>query len=111
MRSLFLSSHNDTFQSQLQALLDDASHLKYLQISQDEQLPLQTSLLKYTSTSVHQLTLKYYGHYFNEKECVTLSHSPLGRQCKVLFIQVKNHESILILIQNMNNLQALHVKM
>ena len=109
LHSLNISSHNDTFQSQLQALLDDASCLKRLQISQDKQLPLQTSLFKYTSTSVHQLTLKYYGHFFNEKECVTLSHSPLGRQCKVLFIHVKNHESIPILIQNMNNLRALYV--
>jgi hypothetical protein len=103
--SLEVSFHSDTFQSQLQALLDRASRLRYLCISQDGSLPLQTSLFKYTHVSVRELYLQKYNYWFNEEECMTLCHSPLGVQCEVLFIHVKNRESILILVKNMINLR------
>ncbi|CAF1382903.1 unnamed protein product [Rotaria sp. Silwood1] len=40
----------------------------------------------------------------------SLNYSPLGVQCEVLFINVKNRESIMILVKNMINLRTLHIK-
>jgi hypothetical protein len=110
LRSLKVSFHSDTVQSQLQALLDRASRLRYLYIIQDDSLPLQTSLFKYTNVSVRQLNLQKYNYWFNEEECMTLCHSPLGVQCEVLSIHVKNRESILILVKNMINLRELGIE-
>jgi hypothetical protein len=106
--SLRVSSYTDTFQSQLQNLLDRAPHLYDLDIRQDESLPLQMSLFKHTNASVRTLDLK--SHQFNEEECITLNRSSLGVQCQILSIKVKNRESIIILVKNMINLRALHVQ-
>ena len=108
--SLTVSSHADTFQSQLQALLDRAPHLEILTISQDANLPLQTSLFKYINRSVRELNLQNYNHQFNTKECFELSHSPLGAHCEVLYICVDSCESIISLVENMHTLRALIIK-
>jgi hypothetical protein len=110
LRSLAVSCHDDVFQSHLQTLLDRAPKLRDLRITQNSSSPLRTSLFQYTNMSVRRLDLQYHNPQFNEEECLALTHSPLGRQCEVLSIQVKNRESILILVQNMINLQALHVE-
>jgi hypothetical protein len=104
-----VSSYEDSAQTQLQLLVDRATKLVYLDINQNLSLPLQTSLFKYTTTSIRQFDLHKYNYHFNEEECLALSRSPLGRHCRVLSIQVKNRESIVILVQSMINLQALHV--
>ncbi|CAF1292691.1 unnamed protein product [Rotaria sp. Silwood1] len=101
LTSLTVSSYTDTFQSQLQTLLDRAQNVHNLQIRQKESLPLQISLFQYTNSSVCQLNLQ---------DCLRLCHSSFGIQCKVLMIQVKNRQSISILVNNMNHLQALHVE-
>jgi hypothetical protein len=110
LKSLAVSSHDDSCQSQLQVLLDQAPNLRDLHIGQSRLLPLQTSLFKYTNASVRQLNLEQCHHQFNEEECMALTRSPLGIQCQVLSIQVKNRESIIILVQKMIHLQALHVE-
>jgi hypothetical protein len=107
---LTVSFHDDSFQSQLQTLLDRAPKLRDLRITQNSSSPLQTSLFQYTNMSVRRLDLQYHNPQFNEEECLALTRSPLGRKCEILSIQVKNRESILILVQNMINLQALHVE-
>ena len=76
LRSLRILSHTDTYQSQLQALLDRAPDLYRLDIRQEISLPLQISLFKYTNASVRQLCLQKYNYRFNEEECDTLTHSP-----------------------------------
>ncbi|CAF2675692.1 unnamed protein product, partial [Rotaria sp. Silwood2] len=108
--SLIVSFHIDTFQSQLQTLLDRPPHLRFLQINQNESLPLQISLFQYTSKSVHVLDLQNCNYSFNEEECMKLCHSPLGIQCEILSINVKNRESINIFVKYMTNLRALHIK-
>ena len=108
--SFMVISYIDTYQSQLQAILDRASNLYRLDIRQEESLSLQNSLFKYNNATVCQFCLKEYNYQFNEEECNKLIHSPLGIQCKMLSIQVKNRESIIILVKNMINLQALHVQ-
>jgi hypothetical protein len=79
-------------------------------MKQNASLPLLTSLFKFMDVVLRVFDLEDYNHQFNEEECMALTRSPLGIQCQILFIEVKNRESILILAQNMNNLQALHVK-
>ncbi|CAF5057467.1 unnamed protein product, partial [Rotaria sp. Silwood1] len=73
-------------------------------------LPIQMSLFKYTNTSVRQLNLTDYSRYFNEEECIKLSHSPLGIQCEVLSIMVIYRESIIYMIKNMINLRSLQIQ-
>ncbi len=110
LKSLIVSSNDDSFQSQLQILFDRAPHLRHLYFSTNLSLPLQMSLFKYKSSSVRELYLQESNHQFNEEECMALTRSPMGVQCEQLSIQVKNRESIIILVQNMINLKALHVK-
>ncbi|CAF4316315.1 unnamed protein product [Adineta steineri] len=78
-------------------------------LNQDDSLPLQTALFRYTNSTVRELHLHECNYYFNEEECITLAHSPLGLQCQVLSIVVKNCESIVILVQQMNKLRILKV--
>ncbi|CAF3068446.1 unnamed protein product [Rotaria sp. Silwood2] len=110
LNSLTVSSFSDVFQSQLQTLLDRAPRLYSLCIQQDKSLPLQMSLFKCMTASVHRLDLGDDYYQFNEEECLTLSHSTLGVQCKLLFIQVINRQSIICLVKNMINLQSLHIE-
>jgi hypothetical protein len=106
---LTISHHADTFQFQLQALLDRAPHLRILRICQDASLPLQRSLFKYTHRSIFLLDLHAYYYCFNEEECLTLSRSPLGIHCEALFIRLNNRQSIITLVRNMINLRALNI--
>lgn len=110
LKTLKIFLHTNTFQSQVQALLNRAPHLNRFSINQYESTPLQTSLFKYTNSSVHELDLRNVNHYFNEDECITLSHSPLGIQCEVLFMLVQNCECIISLVENMLKLRVLNVR-
>ncbi|CAF4171134.1 unnamed protein product [Rotaria sordida] len=110
LSSLNISYHTDHFQSHLQALLDLAPRLRYLCIDQDQSLPLQISLFKYTNKSVRELNLQNCNYLFDEEECMRLCHSPLGIRCQILFIHIKSRQSIIILVKNMINLQVLHIK-
>jgi hypothetical protein len=105
-----LVSHIDTRQSQLQALLDRAPNLYRLTIHHDEPLPIQMSLFKCTNASIRQLCLNYRNYFFDEKQCKTLAHSPLGIQCEVLSIGVTSCESIVYFVKNMINLRSLDVE-
>ncbi|CAF3858022.1 unnamed protein product, partial [Rotaria sp. Silwood1] len=81
-----------TYHSQLQDLLNHEPNLHYLCIHHDASLPIQMSLFKYANTSVRQLNLTDYNRYYNEEECIKLSHSPLCIQCELLSIMVTNRE-------------------
>jgi hypothetical protein len=73
--SLTIPSYTNEFYSQLQFLLDQALHLNILTVLQDASLPFQSSLFKLTNPTVPKLYLDYYYHYFNEENCITLTHS------------------------------------
>jgi hypothetical protein len=109
LKTLSIFSYADTFQSQLQTLLNQAPHLHILRIRQDPSLPLQMSLFKYRNASVRKLHLYDYDHCFNEEECFIFSRSPLGAQCEVLSIQLNNPKTIIYLVNNMINLRALFI--
>ncbi len=85
LKTLSISSHADTFQSQLQTLLDRAPHLTKLMIRKKKSLPFQRSLFKYTNKFIRQVDLRSCNHYFNEEECLLLSsHSSLGVQSTII---------------------------
>ncbi|CAF1534519.1 unnamed protein product [Rotaria sordida] len=110
LETLVVYSHADSFQSQLQVLLDRAPNLRCLDIRQDESLSLQMSLFQYRTSSVRQLDFRGYNYYFNEEECIRLYHSQLCIQREVLFIRIKSRHSTIYLVKNMINLRSLHVK-
>ena len=110
MEYLIVSSHQDKFQLQLQTILDQATNLNTLNIRQDISLPLQKSLFKYRNSVVYRLNFQDNEYYFNENQCLELTHSPLGIQCKILFIKVKTLQCIIILIKNMIPLRTLIVQ-
>ena len=110
LESLRISYHHDSFQSQLQTLLDRAPQLRCLGFIQDASLFLQISLFKYTSASIRELHLQNCSHYFTEAECIMLAHSPLGKQCEKLSILVNNRQNIITIIQNMIHLRVLIAK-
>jgi hypothetical protein len=91
----------------VQALFDRAPHLKSLYINTS--LSLKMSLFKCSNPSIRELHLDKSKHYFNENECILLSHSSLGVQCEVLKIRVDNRECIINLIENMINLRILFI--
>jgi hypothetical protein len=108
LRYLSISSHADAYQSQLQTLLNHAPHLYSLHIEQDRSSPLRMSLFEYTNSSIRQLDIR--NHWFNEKECIKLTNSPLSFQCEELTIQVKNRQNIIILVEKMSNLRFLYIE-
>ncbi|CAF3806066.1 unnamed protein product [Rotaria sp. Silwood1] len=109
LHSLTVLSHTDTFQFELQILLDRAPHLRILRLGQDGSLPLHLSLFNYRNTSVRELNLIGCDYCFNEEECILFSHSSLGVQCEVLFIEVNNRETIIHLVKHMIKLRVLYI--
>ncbi|CAF4052393.1 unnamed protein product [Adineta steineri] len=104
----------NNIQSQLQLILDQASRLYSLVFStwarSDSDAPL-TGLCSNSVRRLDLIRLNFNGqiYHFGEKECIELSRLPLGIQCEVLIITVKNRKNILHLINNMKNLRSLYV--
>jgi hypothetical protein len=110
LKSLTIYFHANVFHFQVQALLDRATRLHSLSISQHESIPLQSSIFKYRNASIRELNLRHINHYFNEDDCIQLSRSPLGVQCEVLSILVHNYESIITLVKHMPQIRSLNVR-
>ncbi|CAF1427852.1 unnamed protein product [Adineta steineri] len=109
--SLSLRFTTNFSQSELQTFLNRMPHLRSLTIRQNASLPLSMSLFNCTfPSSIHYLHLEYCKHYFNEEDCIILTHSSLISQIKQLDILVKNRESIIILVNNMSNLCTLRAR-
>ncbi|CAF1308514.1 unnamed protein product [Adineta steineri] len=104
----------NNIQSQLQLILDQAHRLYSLEFStwarSDSDAPL-TGLRSNSVRRLNLIRLNFNGqiYHFDKKECIELSRSPLGIQCEVLIITVKNRKNILHLINNMKNLRSLYV--
>jgi len=100
------------YQSQLQALLDNAPHLYSLSFES-----WATSIMppyQYTSASIRRLALadraqSFPRQWYTTEQCIELSRSPLGIQCRVLIIAVEEPKSILLLINSMVNLRTLEI--
>ncbi|CAF4596595.1 unnamed protein product [Rotaria sp. Silwood2] len=100
------------YQWQLQALLDNSPRLYSLSFES-----WNTSTIppyQCTCVSIYQLNVQGsgqtgYKHRYTSKQCLKLSRSPLGIQCRILHIEVEELKCILDLIDSMINLRTLHV--
>ncbi|CAF3993245.1 unnamed protein product [Adineta steineri] len=104
----------NNIQPQLQLILDQASRLYSLAFSTWARSDSDAPLTGLRSNSVRRLDLIRLNsngqiYHFDEKECIELTRSPLGIECEVLIITVKNRKNILHLINNMKNLRSLYV--
>jgi hypothetical protein len=66
-------------------------------------------LFNIKNSSIRRLCLYDVG-CFNDEQCDDLMRSPLGIQCEVLFITVKDRINIVQLINGMKNLRVLNVR-
>jgi hypothetical protein len=91
----------------LQILLDRSPYLSSLCLGNYNNLQIISQLI---SSSIYRLDFikkNAYKRYFNSTQCADLVNSSLGRQCKVLLINVENRMNILHLIKTMSNLRSL----
>ena len=114
LRSLIVDKLPADSQFQLQQILDRSPYLQEIVFSSWTTLTLPPYSLE-GSSSISRLNLDGYDHLraqhsYTSEECLELIQSPLGRQCRVLTIQVKELICILILTLRMINLRTLHVR-
>jgi hypothetical protein len=108
--SLSILNYRNEFQSELQAILDQATQLRCLHIHQDISLPLQTSLFTCSNASIRRFLVKKCGYYFSKDECRQLICSPLGTQCDVLSVMVYERQNVIYLIEILLNLRVLNIE-
>jgi hypothetical protein len=99
--------HHDNAQSELQSLIDRIPHLSSLRFIFFRLFTLVSEL---RSISIRRLDLRGYTEYFNDKQCTILSRSLLGIQCEILFINIKNRNILIDLINNMIHLRTLIIR-
>ncbi|CAM4830929.1 unnamed protein product [Rotaria magnacalcarata] len=110
--SLTVAIPTENHRLQLQALLDRAPRLFSLAFKF-----CVTSAMppyRYTSSSICRLDLQGYDpsrrrHRYDIRQCMELSRSSIGIQCRILAIEVEKPKCILQLIYSMLNLRTLHV--
>ncbi|CAF1127500.1 unnamed protein product [Rotaria sordida] len=100
--------HGPIYELHLQALLDRLFHLHRLHFISCSHSTWLRPPFQLTHTSVRELGLINI-EYSNE-QCTVLTRSPLGIQCEVLYIHIRNRTCILDLIQTMANLRFLQVE-
>ncbi|CAF3253176.1 unnamed protein product [Rotaria sp. Silwood2] len=109
LRFLRVSSneHSQHIPTQLQTLLNSASHLFSLTFNGSRWL---NSSFEFKSETVSQLKFDSINAYYNQQQCTILSSLLLGIQCEALSIAVENRECIVDVVNTMINLRALHVQ-
>ncbi|CAF1306797.1 unnamed protein product [Adineta ricciae] len=95
---------------QLQILLDRSPNLQSLHFRiWPSSNVMQNPPFDSRSTSIRQLDLRYMNRCYDNEQCIALAQSPLGRQCEILTLTVKNKSCIFDLVNNMHNLRTLAV--
>ena len=89
------ASDDASIPSQLQSLLNRASHLYTLKLHSWQSIPYML-LAEITSKSTRRLDLRSNHLYFNEETCAKLSSTSLGIQCKVLLVHMKNLRALYV---------------
>ncbi|CAF4645466.1 unnamed protein product [Rotaria sp. Silwood1] len=112
LHSLNVTISTIIYRQQLQALFDNAPRLYSL--SFESWNTSTTPPYQYTSATIHRLNLQGSDqsgvkHRYTRKQCLELSRSPLGIQCRVLLIAIEEPQCILDLIDSMINLRTLRV--
>ena len=95
--------------AELQALLDQASHLYTLNFRSWSSTSTRMPPFDYSNSSVSRLDVQKIDQCYNPEQCVALVRSPVGLQCQVLCITVENRTSILDLIEMMKGIRILNV--
>ncbi|CAF3528065.1 unnamed protein product [Rotaria sp. Silwood1] len=108
-----LKRDNDKVRSQLQSMFDQTPRLYSLRL--DLWRSSKIKIIENLNVSVHQLKIRgttpsFDIRWFDDEECTSLGHSPLGMQCHMLHIRVAHRGCILKLINLMINLRVLYVK-
>ncbi|CAF2805783.1 unnamed protein product [Rotaria sp. Silwood2] len=101
---------NNNIQSQLQVLLNHTPCLYSLCFTSCSSVLLQMPPLELQNISIRRLDLRGYNQYFNNEQCIILSHSLLGIQCEILFINIQNYHILLDMLNNMINLRTLIIR-
>ena len=94
---------------ELQAVLDQASHLYALNFRSWSSTSTRMPPFDYSNSSVCRLDVQKIDQCYNPEQCLALVRSPLGFQCQVLCIAVENRTSILDLIEMMKRIRMLNV--
>ncbi|CAF2065723.1 unnamed protein product [Rotaria magnacalcarata] len=100
--------HNPRYDLQMQALLDQLFHLYRLHFDAYSYATWLRPPFQLKHQSVRELGLTHIK--YNNEQCAILTRTPLGMQCEVLYIYVKNRTCILDLARTMINLRFLSVQ-
>ena len=102
---------NDSFRNpliELENIINDAIHLyslTFLNYPETYHFPLNV-----THSSIRRLDYKQCSRHFNRSECIAFSHSLIGIQCEVLFINIICRKDIMEFVKSMINLRMLYVR-
>ncbi|CAF4129935.1 unnamed protein product, partial [Adineta steineri] len=111
LTSLDVGLNDDSDYTQLQQLLDQASHLDTLRFCHMRKFSMKS--FNINSKSIQGLEFfqnsEFRFRYFNSEECAILANTAFASQCKFLAIDVKNRRDIIALVNAMPNLQALSI--
>ncbi|CAF1200872.1 unnamed protein product [Adineta steineri] len=111
LNTLNIILFTDIYQSELQNILNQTTHLCSLHIKQDPSLRSpQLSFFKCTNSSIPILDFIELNYSLDEIECLLFSRSSLANRCETCSINVQNRHCIVILMKNMPNLQTLNVR-
>lgn len=102
-------SDTEITNSQWQTLLDRTTNLRSLKIN-SLSLSVIILFIQNINISIRQLNFQGDNQWFDEEQCNILIKSHIGVQCKILAIDIKSCNTILNLVNNMINLQALKIR-
>ncbi|CAF3710044.1 unnamed protein product [Rotaria sp. Silwood1] len=93
-------------ESQLQSLVNHTPCLHSLTFFSSSFMQMMPPL-NLRNKSIRRLILRVNNYYFNDKDCMEISHSLLSNQCEILSIPIQNHQISLIILNNMTKLHTL----
>ena len=117
LKSLEVTVYTDAdpqhIQSQLQCILDRAPRLCLLKLASWPPLDCHRIVQTLRSSSIRKLDLRSYRSFselssLDERQCLELSQSELGRQCEILWIHVTDRAAGHCLANAMHNLHKLY---
>ena len=105
----------ETIPSQLENLLDRASHLYSLSLGSWSLECLHFLFIEHITNSIRKLSLQNFScgktwRYFTAEQCEQFSQSAIGNQCEVLSIKVQRRCNVVYLVNTMSHLRALNVR-
>jgi hypothetical protein len=103
------TNHNLDVLYQLQTTLDRATFLYSLEFLRLPSTSIGLPPFELSSKSIRRLCIQEIDEFYDTQQYLTLSRSPLSRQCEVLSISVEKRTNIIDLLNAMPNLRALNI--